>query len=248
MGPVVEQPEGVLGPYQHIGGHGGHWGWGFSLDVNAFVSFDYNFGSDSPWGLAGGDLSDGEWHHLAATIDEAEAVLYVDGRRRHMLRAPLGALMAGSTQLPALGASVLEGGVTGLSTVTIDEFMVWSEALPPEEIQALRFPQGAAPDGDSGSPSGEPVVDLCRGTDGLLQGSYVIDSEDDIASLVSCTRVTGDLRIENTDLTARAPGPLRARGSPGLRRDRQPGFRRSTCRCSRPSKAFTSRTTWFSRA
>src|SRR5262245_45609899 len=130
--------ETSLGPFTWITA-GGQWGWGFKLGFSGGAEFYYNFGADSPYTrIAGPDSADGKWHHLAATVDESESVVYVDGARQDMGPGIAETLMASETQFPALGASVLEGGVTGYQTVAIDEFQVWTEALTEDEIDALR--------------------------------------------------------------------------------------------------------------
>lgn len=79
----------------------------------------------------GGIVNDGQWHHVAFTVDEDEGLLYVDGVKKNRALWT-GIYGASSSALPIKIGAYGTGYFTGL----IDEARIFNKALTQEEIKA----------------------------------------------------------------------------------------------------------------
>ncbi len=86
-------------------------------------------------------VADGAWHHLVATFDGIEQILYVDGRPEGQPSRRDTAGIAGATDFDlAIGYNGSNTGETDLGTSfrgIIDEPMMWNRALSVKEVAFL---------------------------------------------------------------------------------------------------------------
>jgi hypothetical protein len=108
----------------------------------------YLNGVSGGWLYGTSDLvTDGKWHHVAATYDGATIALYVDGRLENSF-ARSGTVPAGTSPI-AIGARPGVNYFAGL----MDEIAIYNRALTATEIKAT---SDAAPSGRCGA--GQPVA------------------------------------------------------------------------------------------
>lgn len=98
------------------------------------------FGSEGRNCFSDAPLTDGAWHHVAATCDGRQLRLYVDGRMQPQVAEVRGDRSIATNTL-TLGmrradpaATVKSGSFGGL----VDEVMIFNHALSAEQVQAVR--------------------------------------------------------------------------------------------------------------
>lgn len=113
-------------------------GWQIYLDsgqVRAWYFADSaNYVWDGGSGLNGGTVANGNWHHLAFTVDASGGKLYVDGSLRDFLPWTGTAAAATARQELRLGNYPGVGPIS--LTGTLDEITVWNTSLSQAQIQA----------------------------------------------------------------------------------------------------------------
>lgn len=114
------------------------------LEFAIVTPFSEKFGSDAAglgdsykYALRSSSFAAKEWHHVAVTMDNFDAVLYVDGvetARSSVFNMEPRMLM--ETTLNALGKSSRSG--TSLFKGRLDDFRIYNRALAADEIKALQ--------------------------------------------------------------------------------------------------------------
>jgi len=132
---------GILGKY--VSGSGN--GWTVFLSDGRIRAFHFRTWGSQLWGgdmpgnsLSGGFVADGQWHHVAFTVDQEAGRLYVDGGLKDTV-AWVGFPGAATSEVPlSLGSAVALPDGTGAYFLRgrIDEVRLWSRALTPEEVRA----------------------------------------------------------------------------------------------------------------
>ncbi|MEQ8713565.1 MAG: LamG-like jellyroll fold domain-containing protein [Cyclobacteriaceae bacterium] len=151
----------------------------------AFLSIRYDFQS------AGEDFSDGNWHHIAATFSETNAVLYVDGIPRAVDETTNGVYTNTSTNQITIGnwGSDRNDPFRG----AIDEVRIYNYALSAYEIGAIAcLTEDVDNDGDGTSSCAD-----CDDTDPDVQNTtWYADTDGDgfgnpTVSLIQCDQPQG---------------------------------------------------------
>ncbi|GMA34354.1 hypothetical protein GCM10025876_05580 [Demequina litorisediminis] len=91
-----------------------------------------NVGSDYFDGLTGDLIPAGEWTHVAVTVDEGDVTLYLNGEAAYAGTGFLDALTS-PTAVFAIGVNYWDTPYQG----DVDELLVSSSALTPDEVAAL---------------------------------------------------------------------------------------------------------------
>ncbi|TYP79344.1 immunoglobulin-like domain-containing protein [Paenibacillus methanolicus] len=114
------------------------------LEFAIVTPFSEKFGNDAAglgdnykYALRSTSFAAKEWHHVAVTMDDFDAVLYVDGAetaRSSVFNMEPRMLM--ETTLNALGKSSRSGA--SLFKGKLDDFRIYNRALAPDEIEALQ--------------------------------------------------------------------------------------------------------------
>lgn len=108
-------------------------GWNLGL-VGMGLQFNFTAQGQSRKDLKPGQINDGNWHHLAVSVDRAgKAVLYLDGAAS--VTSDFSSLAGSSIDAYGLvlGADSLYH--YGLQDATLDELKVWNRALAASEIE-----------------------------------------------------------------------------------------------------------------
>lgn len=111
---------------------GRNLGWNMGL-VGMGLQFNFTAQGQSRRDLKPGQINDGAWHHLAASVDrDGNAVLYLDGEAAVTNDFTS---IAGSS-IDSLGLVLGADSVYhyGLNDAAIDELKVWNRALSAEEV------------------------------------------------------------------------------------------------------------------
>jgi len=113
--------------------HGaGQAGWALQINQANNISFAHGNGSTFPEIVLAAGLSDGEFHHLAATFDGSTMKLYVDGGTPATL-AYTGTPAPSGRDLQIGHSPVLNRPFQG----ALDEIRIYNHALSPAEVSRL---------------------------------------------------------------------------------------------------------------
>jgi hypothetical protein len=132
--------DGSPGPYKYLLARGGDAcvaaSYGINTDYNGGLSFYIWDGTQQHWsGLAGQEVWDGKWHHVAGTWDGVNSRMYIDGKL-----IPGGTNFAGEIDYDGPTGPTTVGGYHGTCDLVIggdlDQVMIWSAALPVADIWA----------------------------------------------------------------------------------------------------------------
>ncbi|MCD4759332.1 right-handed parallel beta-helix repeat-containing protein, partial [archaeon] len=105
--------------------------YAFAQTVSGEFRFDVENSTGDVVTVAGGSISDGEWHHIVGVYDGSITKAYVDGIEVDSSPAS-GNIQDTASRLSLFGAQYAGGG----ANATMDEIKVYSRALSPEEINA----------------------------------------------------------------------------------------------------------------
>jgi hypothetical protein len=148
------------------------------------------------WLYGSSDLvTDGNWHHVAATYDGATINLYVDGRLESSF--PRSGIIPTGTSPVAIGARPGVNFFGGL----LDEVAVYNRALSPEEIKAT---SDAAPSGNCGAGSWvSAVAEVPRPGAGISLGPIYPNPFNPIVSIRFGLEIAGRAEVQIFDTSGR---------------------------------------------
>ncbi|MEP6663109.1 MAG: LamG domain-containing protein, partial [Verrucomicrobiota bacterium] len=127
--------DGIVSKYADASGNG------YSLNLrngNLYAWYYRTVGSAitfSPFGLDGGAIADGHWHHIAFVITQTNGTIYVDGNVRNFIS------WTGTPGAPTSTEPLLIGRYDNYGNAfqgEIDEVTLWNRALPASEVNYLK--------------------------------------------------------------------------------------------------------------
>ena len=141
-------------------------------------------------------VSDGQWHHCAATFDGDTMRVYLDGKEIGSLKRP-GAISAGGTAPGCIGSH--NGGECFQGA--LDDLRIYPEAMPPDVITAI-----ARRDLTAEARYREQQAQRSKAvTDQLAR--FIVPGRSFAATLSAAKQAMEEKRADNTPPPAALPGP-----------------------------------------
>jgi alpha-tubulin suppressor-like RCC1 family protein len=126
--PETSNQRGIVNKYVGSSGNG----WQVYLDGPIVHAWYFNASGGSVFTLDGGNVGDGQWHHIAFTVDASGGRIYVDGVLKHTLAWAGLAGPCTTTQELRFGHYPLGSYFSG----QLDEVAIWNVALSGAQIQS----------------------------------------------------------------------------------------------------------------
>ncbi len=186
-------PGATTGDYQGIVWHGGPNYETFTLYIlpNVKEIGFSTFGTTPSWfSVNANNLFDGNWHHLAATFNAPEKVIYLDGVAIARLNVT-GTIESGQDYDLLIGSSIVSGAQKYLYDGLIDEVRIYNYTLTLSEISALfnavKTPEvkytteniavceGSSYEGWTTSGQYERVLTAASGTDSIVTTNLTVN-------------------------------------------------------------------------